>query len=90
MTENGDTSDRSREVDQIIRREGISSPKLKEIGRDHSGAGRGAGPHGETNQGRGVPGGGQGEQEFPGNGGSETDPDAPEDALPWRERHEPI
>jgi hypothetical protein len=78
----------TEDPNEIIRREGIGSPKLKEVGRSHSGAGRGEGPHGEPNQGRHVPGGGQGEQGGPGRGGSETDPDAPDDAAPLSRRRD--
>jgi hypothetical protein len=74
--------------DDIIRREGIDSPKLKEVGRSHSGAGRGDGSHGEPNQGPHVPGGGQKEHGPPGHGGSETEPQAPDEAIPWRERRD--
>ena len=67
-------------MDEIIRREGVGSPKLRQFGRDHGGEGRGDGPNGERNQGQHQPGGGQGENADKPAEGSATDPDAPDGA----------
>ncbi|MBN9564272.1 MAG: hypothetical protein J0H14_26630 [Alphaproteobacteria bacterium] len=69
-------------VADIIAEEGVWSPRLREVGRDHGGAGRGDAPDGSPDRGIHVPGGGEGEQLFSGDG-SFDDPDAP-DVLPRR------
>jgi hypothetical protein len=79
--------DHSEEVDEIVRREGIGSPKLKKIGRERSGERRAEGPNGEPNQGPHIPSDSRPEV-VPARGGSESDPDAPAEAIPWEKRRD--
>jgi hypothetical protein len=87
MTGKRKGNDPSEEANRIIRREGIGSPKLKEIGREQSGERRAEGPHGEPDQGPHIPSDRR-PKVVPSRGGSETDPDAPSTAVPWRERRD--
>jgi hypothetical protein len=87
MTAKRDGMKQSEDINEIIRREGIDSPKLRKIGRERSGERRAEGPNGEPNQGPHIPSDSR-PKIVPSRGGSETDPDAPAEATPWHDRHD--